>query len=99
MKLATLAVILTGCAYEPPPTYQSHMASIGRAPDPAAAIVLQCDRLGFSGQAHRLCVMRGVDRLAIVAAPVANSVGTAAPIQILPFAYPPLVPQGTVFVR
>jgi hypothetical protein len=69
-------------------------SGIATKPDPAAHLVIQCDRLGFAryGEAHRLCVLRGIDRLAVTHGT------TYAPIQILPHAYPPLVPPNTVTI-
>lgn len=88
-------VLLDGC------TWDQHLApiqqpTIATKPDPAAAVVAQCDRLGFSryGEAHRLCVLRGIDRLATVPGPTTGY----APIQILPHAFPSMVAPGTITV-
>jgi hypothetical protein len=90
-----VSLALTGCAWD---QYiaQVPTSTIATKPDPAAAVVAQCDRLGFSrfGEAHRLCVMRGIDRLAV-------QQGTGyAPIQILPqgHAFPSLAPQNSITV-
>lgn len=91
MKRLLVVLALSGC------TWDEHLirpAEIGTRPDPAAAVMIQCDKLMVSrySDAHRLCVMRGVDKLAVVPGP------GYAPITILPHAYPPLVPQGTITV-
>lgn len=93
--LVVAAVLaLSGCVTEtvvvPEPkvkTYSPH--------DPAAIATLKCDALVVRGSdAHRLCMMREIDRLKTWTVP------QAAPIQILPFPYPPLAPSGsTVFLR
>lgn len=83
------SVALISCAsYEYVPVQSTRIAT---GPDPAAHIMLQCDRLGFprGSDGHRLCSMRGIDRLK-----VDQSTGYA-PIQILPYPYPPLAPGGT----
>lgn len=94
MKQAlVIAVLLNGCAWDA--AMPVHQPTIATKADPAAAVVLQCDRLGLtSPEAQRLCVLRGIDRLAVRPGPVVGY----APIQILPHAFPSLVPPGTVTV-
>lgn len=72
-----------------PPFVKHNIAS--RA-DPGAAAMLKCDALGLkSAEAQRLCVLREIDRLSIDSTLVAP----AAPIQLLPYPYPPLAPGGS----
>lgn len=101
MKLVVIPLLaaLSACTtveYVPVRTQSNTPPTIVTRPDPAARVIEQCDRLGFTrhGEAHRLCIMRGVDRLAVVpgAAPLVVEPKTA-PIQILPYPYPPLAPK------
>lgn len=94
-----VAVSISGCTYEvvaPPPVKQT----VYSAHDPAAIALWKCDSLVQRGtDAHRLCMMREIDRLKVTPAGFTN-LPQAAPIQILPYAYPPLAPRGpTVFLR
>ena len=97
MKSAIIAsaFVLSSCAWDQY-TAAVPVAGITTTADPAAHIHIQCDRLGFEfGSAtHRLCVLRGIDRLR-----VERGVGYA-PIQILPqgHAYPPLAPGNSIHV-
>lgn len=91
-----VALALSGCAWDEPHRANMAGAQIATTADPAATLVLQCDKLGFarSSDGHRLCVMRGVDRLAITPAV------PYAPITILPHgAYPPLYPSNSISVQ
>lgn len=104
MKLAVIPLLLlSACTtyevVEVPTTTATPVApQIATRKDPAASVLLQCDHLGFPrySDTHRLCVMRGVDRLAVDLPPVAPPlvVPQSAPIQILPYPYPPLAPRG-----
>lgn len=95
MKSLTVVLVtaaVAGCAWDEPAYAPIAAPQIASKPDPAAAIVMQCDRMGLrSPEAHRLCVLRGVDRLATTPGPTTGY----APIQILPYPYPPLAPQGS----
>lgn len=91
MKKAAICILfsLSACTtVEYMPVQKAHTYT---KPDPAAAMMLKCDMLGFArdSDGHRLCVMRGVDRLGVQPGGVAY-----APIRILPYAYPPLAPTG-----
>ena len=87
-----MVLALSACAWDDHYAAAIQQSTIATKPDPAAQVVMQCDRLGFHrwGEAHRLCVLRGIDRLAVV-----NST-SYAPITVLPYAYPPLAPQHAV---
>lgn len=73
MKLKLTAVVallaVAGCTtvYEQPTTVVKKSTARGHLTyghDAAASVMNWCDALGFrSPEAHRLCVMRGIDRL------------------------------------
>lgn len=90
-----LVLALAGCAtVEYVPVQQPTKHTITRSPDPAAEVMMQCDSLRMTHpETHRLCVMRGIDRLKIES--FSYTLPQAAPIQILPpgHGYPPLSPQ------
>ena len=58
-------LFLAGCTHvvePPPPQIAGHRLVTA---DPSAMLMLKCDALGFprASDGHRLCVMRGIDRL------------------------------------
>lgn len=60
-------------------------------PDPGSDVLLLCDRLGFprGSDGHRLCVLRGVDRLDVQPGlPPVHAEPYTTPIQILPYPAP-----------
>ena len=71
---------------------------ITTAPDPAAHLMLKCDGMGFTrgGEGHRLCVLRGIDRLKF--SPQAQRRREAGNYQILPHAFPSLAPSNSIFL-
>lgn len=97
MKKALLfTLLLAGCNSYEPQWLKAQNMTIAPKEDNASQIVLKCDALGFRRESdgHRLCIMRGIDRLGLLAteAPIPQS----APIQILPYPYPPLAPRYAV---
>lgn len=89
MKTAiVVAFALSACTWD---EYIAQPATIGSQSDPAVHATLQCDRLGFAkgSDGHRLCILREIDRLAIVPKP------GYTPITVLPHPYPPLAPGGS----
>lgn len=86
--LIASAIALSACTTAE--FYEQPKLAVYTKPDPAAAIMLQCDQLRItSPEAARLCYMRGIDRLK-----PDFVVPQAAPISILPYPYPPLAPGG-----
>lgn len=80
-------------AYEPQ-WLKEQNAVVAAKPDLAASTMLTCDQL-FSrlGEAHRMCMLRGIDRLGVQL--IEGSYPRAA-VPVLPYAYPPLAPAYAV---
>jgi len=82
-------LLLGSCAWDQPIPAQP--VGINSRPDPAAQVVMQCDAMRLqSFEAHRLCVLRGIDRLAIYP----QSAGISH-VPLLADPYPPLAPGGS----
>jgi len=98
--LLLVSLLLVGCEtvdyrYIEVPKPKQQVVSV---PDPAYTAMVKCDNLGMKqGETHRLCVMREIDRLK-VSQPAFTNLPTHAPIQILPYPYPPLAPAGNITV-
>lgn len=95
-----LAVLLAaGCTTVEYVPVEKPKHTLYSAHDPAAIALIKCDALVTrETDAHRLCMMREIDRLKVAHSGFTN-LPKAAPIQILPHAYPPLAPGSTVYIR
>lgn len=100
MKTSVLAVLLlSGCATVDHYIAEAPKPKIASAPDPAYTAMVKCDTLGMKhGETHRLCVMREIDRLKVTEASGWTNLPKHAPIQILPYPYPPLAPANSIHV-
>lgn len=90
-RLAVISLVaLASCAWQDPVLMQQVGVSTG--PDAAAQVVMQCDQLRLTSfEAHRLCVLRGIDRLA-----VRPQSPTISHVPLLAHPYPPLAPSNAV---
>lgn len=69
--------------------------------DPAAVVVRTCDQLVSQPDAHRLCMMRGIDRLEVTPRPIpqggcATGIPCGSHLSVTP---PPPVGASTLIVR